>query len=81
MAIVKEFFRTREDGVKLYRTYSDEYKMIIEETTGTAYDEAIDVETANYTYLESDIYVQSDDVDMDVIEKAKAYDILVGEAE
>lgn len=52
--IVKEFYRTRKDGVNLYRTYSDEGRMIIQNETGITYDEAIDVETAPYTYSESD---------------------------
>ena len=29
MAIVNEFFETREDGINLYRTYSDENKQSI----------------------------------------------------
>lgn len=52
--IVKEEFRTRADGVKLFRTYSDEGKKIIQNETGLVYDEAIDVEGAPYTYSESD---------------------------
>ena len=52
MAIVKEFFKTRNDGVNLYRTYSDEGKQILQVETGNVYDEAIDVEGAPYTYVE-----------------------------
>ena len=50
----KEFFRTREDGVKLYRNYSDQGNYIIQNETGVKYDEAIDVEDAPYTYTETD---------------------------
>jgi len=60
--IQKEFFRTREDGVKLYRTYSDEGFMIRQEETGILYNEAIDVEDATYTYTETDIPDDSDEV-------------------
>jgi hypothetical protein len=52
--IVREEFKTRGDGVKLYRTYSDEGKQIIQNETGILYSEAIDVEGAPYTYTESD---------------------------
>ena len=51
--IVKEFYRTREDGVNLYRTYSDENYKIRQIETGAIYDEAIDVENAEYTYEET----------------------------
>ena len=52
--IVKEFYRTRKDGVNLYRTYSDEGVYIVQNETGAEYDEAIDVEGAPYTYSETD---------------------------
>lgn len=52
--IVKEEYKTRSDGVKLFRTYSDEGKFIIQNETGISYGEAIDVENAPYTYSESD---------------------------
>lgn len=52
--IVREFYRTRTDGVNLYRTYSDEGRMLIQVETGATYTEAIDVENAPYTYVESD---------------------------
>lgn len=51
--IKKELFRERSDGVKLYRTYSDENYRIKQIETGNIYDEAIDVEDANYTYVET----------------------------
>lgn len=52
--IVKEFYKTRSDGVNLFRVYSDEGKFIIQNETGISYEEAIDVENAPYTYSESD---------------------------
>ena len=61
--IIKEYFTTRKDGVKLYRTYSDANKMIIQEQTGIEYTEAIDVETAPYTYIESDKDIESEDIE------------------
>lgn len=58
MAIVKEFYKTREDGVNLYRTYSDENKIIKQVETGIEYDEAIDIEGSSYTYIETDKYIE-----------------------
>jgi hypothetical protein len=51
--IIKEEYKTRTDGVKLFRTYSDAGRKIVQNETGTAYIEAIDVENAPYTYSES----------------------------
>ena len=51
--IRKVFYETREDGVNLYRTYSDEGYKIKQHPTGIVYDEAIDVENAPYTYTET----------------------------
>ena len=50
--IVREYYMTRKDGVNLYRTYSDAGFPIIR-NDGVEYDEAIDVESAPYTYTES----------------------------
>lgn len=51
--IKREYYTTRKDGVVLYKTYSDANKYIIQQPTGIEYDIAIDVETAPYTYIES----------------------------
>lgn len=52
--VIKEEYMTRADGVKLFRNYSDEGKLLIQNETGIKYAEAIDVENAPYTYTESD---------------------------
>ena len=52
--IVKEFYRIREDGVNLYRTYSDEDLIIRKIGTDEEYSEAIDIEGAPYEYEETD---------------------------
>ena len=52
--IIKLFHRTRDDGVNLYRTFSNEGKTIIQKETNFEYIEAVDVENAQYTYVESD---------------------------
>lgn len=50
--IITEFFRTREDGVALNRTYSDLGMMI--EREGVRYGEAIDPAELNRQYIETD---------------------------
>lgn len=52
--IRKEYYRTREDGVILYRTYSDENYCIRQRETGIIYEDAVDVEGAPFTYEETD---------------------------
>lgn len=52
--IVKEFCETRKDGVNLYRTYSDQNLQIKQVETGRVYNQAIDVEGAPLTYVETD---------------------------
>lgn len=51
--IITEFFKTRKDGVNLYRTYSDANKYLIR-NDGIEYEEAVDVEGASYSYTESE---------------------------
>lgn len=77
MAIIKELYKTREDGVKLYRTYSDNNYKIKKVGTEEIYDEAIDVENATYEYEETTEPTETSEIE----EKALAYDILVGEVE
>lgn len=52
--IVREYFETRSDGVRLYRTYSDINHYIRKVGTDEVYSEAVDVEDAPYTYEETD---------------------------
>ena len=46
--VVKEFYRTREDGVRLYKSYSNNGYYIQKVGTDEVYTEAIDVEDAPY---------------------------------
>lgn len=52
--IVREFYRTRTDGVNLYKTYSNEGYLIQKVGTDEIYTEAIDIENAPYEYVETD---------------------------
>jgi hypothetical protein len=51
MAIITEYFRTREDGVILDRTYSNAGMMI--ERDGVRYSEAIDPRECRRIYTET----------------------------
>lgn len=51
--IIKEYYRTRKDGVNLYRNYSDKNLKIKKFGTNEVYDEAIDVQGAPYEYEET----------------------------
>lgn len=55
--IVRELCLEREDGVKLYRTYSDSGMKIRQDDTLYIYDEAIDVEGTAHTYTETDVSI------------------------
>ena len=75
--IVREYFKTRNDGVKLYRTIDaivnehgnpvrDEKGQLIptglcilQVETGIPYSEAVDVENAPYTYIETEEKIES----------------------
>jgi hypothetical protein len=56
--IVKKYYKTREDGVKLFRTYSDENKYIQKVGTTEIYSEAIDIEGATYEYVETEQVIE-----------------------
>ena len=71
-----EFYMTRSDGVSLYRTYSDQGRMLIR-NDGVEYGEAVDVENSGYTYTEGD-YPAEDMTETEA--KAAAYDIITGVA-
>ena len=58
--IVKEFYMTRKDGVKLNRTYSDANVYIRKVGTEEEYAEAIDVESAPFTYEETEKMIETD---------------------
>lgn len=59
--IKREFFETRNDGVNLYRTYSDKGHRIRQLETDNIFDEAIDVEDSNYTYEEIEEFIEIDE--------------------
>lgn len=56
--IQKEFYLTREDGVMLYKTYSDANFYIRKTGTDEVYTEAIDVDGAPYEYEETEKVIE-----------------------
>lgn len=58
--IIKEFLKTREDGVNLYRRYSDKGVMLRQVETGILYSEPIDIEGAPFSYEETDELIEKD---------------------
>lgn len=76
--IDREFYRTREDGVNLYRTFTNKNVYIRQEQTGAKYAiEAIDVENSPYTYTDTDKPVEGEGKS-EVEQKAAAFDYLTG---
>lgn len=63
MAIIREFFKTRKDGVNLVRTYSDKGVYIQKDGTDEVYAEAIDVENTEYTYSETETPIVEEGLD------------------
>lgn len=58
--IVRDFYRTRQDGVDLFLIKSAEGFKIRKVGTDEIYDEAIDVENAPFTYEETDIPIDEE---------------------
>ena len=56
--IIIEYFKTRNEGVKLYKTYSDNNKYIHKIGTEEEYSEAIDIENSGYEYEETDKIIE-----------------------
>lgn len=60
--IKKEFYKTREDGVKLYRTYSDTDHLIKNVADGNVYGDAIDIsDSEEYEEVEGYIDLEGPD--------------------
>lgn len=55
--VVKEFYKTRSDGVVLERTYSDAGYMV--QRDGVCYTEAIDPAELGRTYAETDQLIET----------------------
>ena len=60
--IVREFYKERKDGVKLYRTYSNENYLIKKVGTEEVYSEAIDVENMPFEYEETEKKIETEEI-------------------
>ena len=60
--VITEFYRTREDGVRLVRTYSDRGMMIHGGFPEGDYEESIDPADANRTFTETDIPIPDEEL-------------------
>lgn len=58
--IITELFRTREDGVNLYKTYSN--KNVYIQRDSDIYEEAIDPEGTNRIYTETNILIPQEQI-------------------
>lgn len=79
--IIKGFYQKRQDGVNLYRTYSDQNLMIQKVGTDEVYSEAIDVENSGFTYVETDKPVDAEDTEVVDPEEATEADYIAALAE
>ena len=61
-----DFYTERKDGVKLYRTYSDNNLIIKKDGTNELYSEAIDIRNIGFTYTETDIPIEGETGDLTV---------------
>ena len=75
MAIVREFFSRRSDGVNLYKTYSDVGMYIRKIGTEEVYQEAIDVETAPWSYEETEDKIEYSEEELKMIEERKKAEV------
>ena len=65
------------NGRQFVKTYSDEGMYIRQEQTDALYSEAIDVENAPFTYVETDIPIEVEEL-TETEQKAAAWDLLTG---
>ena len=66
--IIKEFYKTRKDGVNLYKSYSDKELKIQKVGTDEIYSSAIDVEGAPFEYVETDLPIEKREIVSEVSE-------------
>ena len=70
--IITEFYKTRNDGINLYHTYSDIGMKIRQIETGIEYNDAIDVEDL-HTYEETE-----NSIDEEELSDSEASNIIMG---
>lgn len=80
--IQRQFYKTRKDGVNLYITFSDEGMMIEKANSPRkeAYRTAIDVESTNFEYIETDTPIKFSKKEKAIMEQTGRKYILPGES-
>lgn len=73
--IKKELFHT-EDGVVLYRTYSDTGHRIRNVNTGVVYDDAVDIEEKEYEELSDYVKLEGPDTYEEVLDAAESAEVI-----
>lgn len=61
--IQRDFYKKREDGVGLYRSYSDAGLYMCKVGTEEVYAEAIDVEDCEFAYEETDLPIEAEETE------------------
>ena len=61
MAVIREYYMTRNDGVKIFRSYSDKDVYIRKEGTDLTDVEMCDVEDAHLVYVETDTPIEAEE--------------------
>ena len=77
MAVIREYYMTRNDGVKIFRSYSDKDVYIRKEGTDLTDVEMYDVEDAHFVYVETDAPIEEES-QTETEQKAAAFDYLTG---
>ena len=77
MAVIREYYMTRNDGVKIFRSYSDKDVYIRKEGTDLTGVEMYDVEDAHFVYVETDTPIETEEPN-ETAQKAEAFDYLTG---
>lgn len=72
--IFTEYYATRNDGARLFKTYSDANVKILQVDTGLQYDEAIDIEGSVHTYEETEVPIE-----YGYLQPQEALDTILGE--
>lgn len=78
MAVIREYYMTRNDGVKIFRSYSDKDVYIRKEGTDLTDVEMYDVEDAHCEYTETDEPITPTEEPNENAQKAEAFDYLTG---
>lgn len=81
MAVIRKYYMTRNDGMKIFRSYSDKDVYIRKEGTDLTDVEMYDVEGAIFEYVETDVPIEEAELIDEIQQKAAAFNYLTGRGE